>query len=460
MRGRALFASGEGELMASSDIRPQSAVAPATQVYTPGYRSYVLAVLFLGYVVNVMDRGVLAVLLQSIKQEFSFSDTELGILSGITFAFFYSTLGVPIAMLADRTVRKNVLAACCALWSGMTALCGAAIGFWSLAAARAGTAVGEAGGSPPSHSLISDYFRREQRATALSIYALGVPVGAMLGQFLGGWSNQFYGWRTTFVLIGLPGIVVALLVYFTVREPPRGLSDQATKASRADAPPLGEVLTFLWKYASFRHMCLAAALHSVVWYSGSQMNGAFFARYHQMESGEYGTWLALFSIIGAVGTMLGGVLSDRLSVKFKDHRWYMWVPGIATLIMVPFQFTSYIAHDLWVVVPSFCIMFIFASMFFGPSFAVTQGLATLRTRSVATSILLFVQTFIGLGLGPLLVGMVSDYLAPTYGNAVSLAYGLVIVGLANIWAAGHYFWGARTIRQNFANTERLNAAGA
>jgi hypothetical protein len=136
------------------------------------------------------------------------------------------------------------------------------------------------------------------------------------------------------------------------------------------------------------------------------------------------------------------------------------VPGIATLIMVPFQFTSYLSHDLWVVVPSFCVMFIFASMFFGPSFAVTQGLATLRTRSVATSILLFVQTFIGLGLGPLIVGMVSDYLKPTYGDAVSLAYGLVIVGLANIWAAGHYFWGARTIRENFANTERLNAAGA
>jgi MFS family permease len=446
--------------MASTDVRASSDATPAaSQTFTPAYRSYILAVLFLGYVVNVMDRGVLAVLLQSIKQEFSFSDTQLGILSGITFAFFYSTLGVPIAMLADRTVRKNVLAACCALWSAMTALCGAAVGFWSLAAARAGTAVGEAGGSPPSHSLISDYFRREQRATALSIYALGVPVGAMLGQFLGGWSNQFYGWRTTFMLIGLPGLVVAALVYFTVREPPRGLSDQA-KAPRADAPPLKEVLKFLLSYASFRHMCLAAALHSVVWYSGSQMNGAFFARYHQMESGEYGSWLALFSIIGAAGTMLGGVLSDRMSTKFRDQRWYMWVPGIATLIMVPFQFTSYLSHDLWVVVPSFCVMFIFASMFFGPSFAVTQGLATLRTRSVATSILLFVQTFIGLGLGPLLVGMVSDHLAPTHGDAVSLAYGLVVIGLANIWAAGHYFWGARTIRENFANTERLNTAGA
>jgi MFS family permease len=448
--------------MASTDAQARSDMAPAaSQTYTPVYRGYVLAVLFLGYVVNVMDRGVLAVLLQSIKQEFSFSDTQLGLLSGITFAFFYSTLGVPIAMLADRTVRKNVLAACCALWSAMTALCGVAVGFWSLAAARAGTAVGEAGGSPPSHSLISDYFKREERATALSIYALGVPVGAMLGQFIGGWSNQWHGWRTTFLLIGLPGLAVAALVYFTVREPARGHSDRAANAGAATtAPPILDVLKFLWSYVSFRHMCLAAALHSVVWYSGSQMNGAFFARYHQMESGEYGSWLALFSIIGAIGTLLGGVLSDRLSTRLKDSRWYMWVPGIATLVMVPFQFTSYLSHDLWVVVPSFCVMFIFASMFFGPSFAVTQGLATLRSRAVATSILLFVQTFIGLGLGPLLVGMISDSLAPTRGDAVSLAYGLVIVGLANLWAACHYFYGARFIRQNFANTERLNAAAA
>ena len=449
--------------MASTDVGAQNAGAPAvTQTYSSTYRGYVLAVLFLGYVVNVMDRGVLAVLLQSIKQEFSFSDTELGILSGITFAFFYSTLGIPIAMLADRTVRKNVLAACCALWSAMTALCGLAVGFWSLAAARAGTAVGEAGGSPPSHSLISDYFKREERATALSIYALGVPVGAMIGQFLGGWSNQWYGWRMTFLLIGLPGLAVAALVYFTIREPARGHSDQAAKsATKADAPPIKDVLAFLWSYVSFRHMCLAAALHSVVWYSGSQLNGAHFARYHQMQSGEYGTWLALFSIIGAIGTLLGGILSDRLSTKFKDHRWYMWVPGIATLIMVPFQFTSYLSHDLWVVVPSFCVMFIFASMFFGPSFAVTQGLATLRTRAVATSILLFVQTFIGLGLGPLLAGMMSDYLQGRgLSEANGLAYGLVVIGLANIWAAGHYFWGARAIRENFANTERLNAASA
>jgi MFS family permease len=205
-------------------------------------------------------------------------------------------------------------------------------------------------------------------------------------------------------------------------------------------------------------MCLAAALHSVVWYSGSALNGAYFARSHSMHSGEYGTWLALFAIIGAVGTLLGGFLADRISTRMGDRRWYMWVPGIATLIMVPFQFTSYLGQSLWVVVPSFCVMFIFASMFFGPSFAVTQGLATLRTRAVATSILLFVQTFIGLGLGPFFAGVISDYLEPTQG-ARSLAIGLVIVGLANIWAAAHYFRGSRTLREDFAHTESIARSG-
>jgi len=428
--------------------------------FTPAYRRYVLVVLFLGYVVNVMDRGVLAVLIESIKHDFALSDTQLGILSGITFAFFYSTLGVPIAMWADRTVRRNVLASCCALWSCMTALCGLAIGFWTLAAARAGTAVGEAGGSPPSHSLISDYFPPAQRATALSFYALGVPVGAMLGQFLGGWGNQFFDWRTTFVLIGLPGLLVAALVRLTIIEPPRGHSDNASPAAASSpAPPIWSVVRILWRYKSFRHLCLAAALHSVVWYSGSALNGAFFARSHSMQSGEYGTWLALFSIIGAVGTFLGGFLSDRCSRRFNDRRWYMWVPGIATMVMLPFQFSSYLAQSLWVVVPSFCLMFIFASMFFGPSFAVTQGLATLRTRSVATSILLFVQTIIGLGLGPFVAGAISDYLEPTHG-AESLALGLVTVGLANIWAAAHYFAGARTLRENLASTERIVRSGS
>jgi MFS family permease len=207
-------------------------------------------------------------------------------------------------------------------------------------------------------------------------------------------------------------------------------------------------------------MCLAAGLHSVVWYAGSQLNGSFFRRAHSMSPTDAGDWLALFAAFGAAGTFLGGLLADRLSTRRNDRRWYMWVPGIATLVMVPFQFTAYLSGNLNVVIPSFIIMIMLASMFFGPSFAVSQMLGTLRTRALATSILLFVQTFVGLGLGPLVAGALSNSMAPSLGEATSLRYALVVVGLANVWATVHYLLGARTIRQNVAATETLNRAQA
>ena len=430
---------------------------PQQPKFTFGVRTYVLAVLLLTYIVNVMDRGVLALLLQSISKEFQLTDFQLGLLASLPFSICYSTLGIPIAAIADRANRRGVLAACVGLWSIATAACGMAFNFVSLVVGRALTAVGEAGGTPPSHSLISDYFSREERAAALSIYALGVPIGTMAGNLLGGWGNHFFGWRATFLLIGLPGLLVAALVWFTIREPPRGHSEIRASKPLEKAPPLRDVVKFLAGYASFRHMCLAAGLHSVVWYAGSQLNAVFFQRSHGMSSGQAGTWLAFFAGVGALGTLVGGVLSDRLAARTGDRRWYMWVPGIATLVMVPFQFFSYLSNDLNLVIPSFFIMISLASMFFGPSFAVSQTLATLRSRAVATSLLLLVQTFVGLGLGPLVAGQISESLKPHVGDD-SFRYGLFLVGFVNLWAAYHYFAGARTIRQNFENTERLNRA--
>lgn len=419
------------------------------------YAGYVLAVLTLAYAVNVMDRAVLAVLLESIKHTFHTTDTQQGLLGGLAFALFYATLGVPIAALADRTSRRNVLAVCALLWSAMTALCGLAATFPLLLAARVGTAVGEAGGTPPSHALISDYFPLSTRATALSLYALGVPLGSVLGSLLGGWGNELYGWRSAFMLVGTPGVLVALLVFLTVREPARGQSDTGvSEAARLAAPRLPVALSYLWQQSSFRNMAVAAGLHSLVWYAGSTLNAAFLHRSHGMTSGEAGSWLALFSATGAVGTFLGGYLSDRISVRTADRRWYMFVPAYATLAMVPFQFSSYMAGSLWVMVPSFVIMLILGSFFFGPSFAMSQGLAPLRMRAVATSLVLFIQTLVGLGLGPLIVGMISDHLKPTIGDAQGLRYGLVSVGIVNIWAAFHYFRAARTVREDLVRATR------
>jgi predicted MFS family arabinose efflux permease len=423
----------------------------------PPYAWYVLGVLTLSYAVNVMDRAVLNALLESIKHSFTLSDTQLGLLGGLAFALFYSTVGIPIAALADRSNRKNVLAAAISLWSVMTALCGAAVNFTTLFAARAGTAVGESGGTPPSHSLISDYFAPQRRATALALYAFGVPTGTMLGLYLGGWGDHAFGWRTTFMMLGLPGLAVALLVYFTVREPQRGHSEGISAKIAAEAAPrITEVFKFLWTRQSFRHLCLAAALHSVVWYAGSALNSSFLQRSHGMNSKEAGAFLAYIALAGAIGTFFGGFASDRLSTRTGDKRWYMWLPGIATLAAVPFQFFAYLADDQTTVAVTFSVMTVFAAMFFGPSFAVTQALATLRMRAIAISILLFVQTLIGLGLGPFFAGVISDLLKADMGSD-SLRYGLVIVGLANIWATVHYFAGARSLRANLEETTRLLA---
>jgi MFS family permease len=430
-----------------------------TLLSTPTYWYYVLGLLTVCYVANVMDRStVLAASLQAIKREFGASDFQMGALTGLPFAIFYSTLGIPIAAWADRSSRRNVLAMAVALWSGATAMCGMAIGFAMLFLSRVTTAIGEAGGSPPSHSLISDYFPKLRRGTAFSIYALAVPIGTSVGSALGGWGNQHLGWRMTFVMVGLPGILLALLVRFTVVEPPRGHADAGgAVVAKEKAPPLLEVFRFLTQRASFRHQCLATALHSVVWYAGGAFNNAFLQRSHHLTVAQAGYWISIFAAVGAVGTFLGGFASDRFSRWSDDRRWYLWVPGIATLLCVPFQFGAYLSPSLSTALPSFAGMMFMAAVFFGPSFAVTQGLATPGMRSVATSLLLFVQTLIGQGIGPATAGFISDRLVPSAGTQ-SLGYALVIVGMVNIWAAVHYVLGARTLRQDWQQTEALARA--
>jgi MFS family permease len=423
------------------------------------HRYWVLGVLVFAFIQNVIDRSILGVLLEPIRHEFSLVDWQLGVLGGLAFAVFYATLGIPIAIVADRTNRRNVLGVCALLWSTMTILCGAAGSFLWLLAFRIGTAVGVAGASPPSHSMISDYFPLDKRGTALSIFALGVPIGVTCGNLLGGWGNEFFGWRWAFVLAGGGGIVAGLLVLLTVREPQRGYADASPPLASEAAPHVTDVLKFLWQRTAFRHIALGAGLHAFVWYGGSTFNAPFLIRSHDMGTGEAGSYLATFALIGGIGTFLGGYLSDRLSQRFNDRRWYVWVPAFGCVLMVPFQFVAYLHPALTAVVPSFVVMVMLASLFFGPSFAMTQGLVTVRMRAVAASILLFVQTMIGLGLGPLVVGAISYLLEPGLG-VDSLRWALVIVGLVNVWAGVHYLWAARTVRLDLAVTEALSREGS
>lgn len=427
----------------------------------PNYRKYALGILLIGYIINFVDRSILSLLLEPIKLELALTDSQLGFLGGLAFAVFYTFLGIPIAALADRRSRVKILAVSMVIWSAMTAICGLANNFLTLLLARIGVGIGEAGASPPSHSLISDYFPIETRATALSIYALGIPLGTMIGSFVGGWGADTLGWRYTFFLVGVPGIIFAFVVWFTLREPARGMSDiklsqpSAAPVETAPPPPVKTVLKLLWSKTSFRHLAFAAGLHAFVSYGAGTWNAPFFIRIHEMSLTDIGSILAAIAGVGAIGTFFGGYISDKLSDRTNDKRWYFWVPGIATLVMVPFQLVAYLYGGVWVVVASLMMVAILGSAYLGPSFAMTQALVSLRMRAVASAILLFVLNLIGMGLGPYFVGILSDLLTPEFG-IYSIRYAMCVAVMVNVWAACHYFLGARTMRGDLADTQEMN----
>ncbi len=428
-------------------MKPQASV-PRDLTGRPVYRYYVLGLLVLANAINFIDRTILSILLEPIKLDLALTDTQLGLLGGLAFALFYATLGIPIAALADRWRRVNIIAISMVVWSTMTAACGLATNFAGLLLARIGVGVGEAGASPPAHSLISDYFPAEQRATALAVFSLGIPAGAMIGNLVGGWGAEVYGWRTTFMLVGLPGIALALLIFLTLREPMRGMSD-AVRAPDTPPPPMLVTFRVLWSKPSFRHMALGSALHAFVSYGTSVWNAPFLIRMHDMSLAEIGSWLALIAGIGAIGTFSGGYLGDKLSNRFDDKRWYMFLSGISTMVMVPFQFVVYLHGNTSLVLASLVMVSILGGMFLGPSFAIAQALVTPRMRAVASAVLLFVINIIGMGLGPYVVGMLSDALGAAFA-AESLRYALCIAVAANLWATIHYLIAAKTLRADLA----------
>ena len=421
---------------------------------TPRYANYALGLLLGVYIFNFIDRQILSILIENIKGEIQLSDTELGFLGGIAFALFYTFAGIPIARWADRGSRRNIISISVLIWSLFTAFTGAARNFWMILVARIGVGVGEAGCSPPAHSLISDLFPAERRGRALSIYALGIPIGGSLGTLIGAWVGDLFGWRMAFVVVGLPGILLALIVRMTLREPVRGGSEVAGPVE-TDAQSLSEVLRFMAGLRSFWHLSFAGALHAFVGYGAAYFVPSFFARVHEMGLAERGTWLSLIGLVAVIGTYLGGWLGDRLAPK--DMRWYLWVPAIATLVGVPIALGYYLSPNPYVALLLFGIPAgIAGPMYLGPTFALTQTLVKPGMRALASAILLFVMNLIGLGIGPWFVGFASDALAPRFGDE-SLRWALVsIVSVGNLWAAIHYFFAARTLRGDLLLKDRLN----
>ncbi len=414
----------------------------------PGYRNFVLGLLTVAYVFNFLDRQVVNILGQAIITDLGLSDTQFGMLSGIAFAAIYATLGMPIARWADAGVRRNIIALAVAIWSAMTALCGTAQNFWQLFLMRAGVGVGEAGGSPPAHSIISDIFPANKRATALSIYSLGIYGGSLIGYVAGGYLASAFSWRVAFVVVGLPGVLLAFLIRFLIHEPPRGLAE-----SRADVKPapFTEVLGILRTRRSFRHIAMGCALHAFVTYGLSAFMPIFLSRVHDMPIEQIGTILGLVvGIGGMLGTYGGGYLSDKLANRHGELRWHIWVPLISTVAAIPFYLFSLMIAETGVAAAiTWFVPSIVAGMYLGPCLSMTHSLVGLRMRAQASAILFFVLNLIGLGIGPMATGLLSDYLRPEFGD-LSIRYALITMVFVNIWCAIHYYLATRTLREDLA----------
>jgi MFS family permease len=381
--------------------------------------------LTLVYVFNFIDRQLIVILQESIKKELSLSDTQLGLLSGFTFALFYVTLGIPIARIADKTNRKNTVAVSLGIWSAMTALSGVARNFIQLLFARIGVGVGEAGGSPPAHAMISDYFPPEKRSTALSFYSTGIYFGILIGFLMGGYLNQHLGWRTAFFVVGIPGIIFSLLFYASVKEPKRGATD--LNGGSVQNESLRKVLTKLYATNTFVYLALATGLHVFCIYGLINWTPSFLTRLHGMKSSELGALLGpIFGIGGAVGSFAGGYLTDQFGKK--DKRWYLKIPAYAIILSIIFAAGALFLHNTTLSIICLGCCASLQSVYLGPSIAVAHSLVPASMRSLTSAVLFFVLNLVGLGFGPLVVGMISDQLAPSLGNeALRWAMSIIIV---------------------------------
>jgi predicted MFS family arabinose efflux permease len=471
----------------SDSSQPIGSMSAKTEPFSPSYVRYALWLLLIIYTLNFVDRQIVAILAKPIKDELGLTDTQLGLLTGIAFAFFYTLLGIPIARYAEKGNRATIIGTAVVVWSGFTAMSGLATNFLQLFLARIGVGVGEAGCTPPAHALISDYVSAEKRASAIAFYSLGVPIGTAFGFLIGAQLGANYGWRVAFLAVGLPGVLLGLLAMFTLKEPRKlGLVVASTGARSAG---FSEALGVLSQKKSYIYCVIAATMISFLGYGHAVFMPQFYARVHHLDLKTIGTLSAITALVaGGLGTFLGGVMADRAARS--DTRAYVTVPAIAFLAGVPFFFWGMVAQGpsvnvLGLTIPLVTVVALAVptflnAMWYGPLYAAVQGLAPVRMRATAVAMMLFVINMIGLGLGPLLIGIGSDMFAkqlfvgptPDIGFATYCAKGVasatstacltasaeglrkaiiwsVVVGIIALWA----FWMARkTIVQDLADT--------
>jgi MFS transporter, Spinster family, sphingosine-1-phosphate transporter len=433
-----------------------------------GYQHYLLIVLLVIQAFNGVDGVALGLTAQNIKADLHLSDTEVGLLSGLAFALFYAVMGIPIARWADRGDRVAIISITAFVWSLLVSLCGAATSFAQLLLIRVGVAVGEAGCVPPAQSLIADSFARGERPRAIAVYMLGGNLSLVIGYFAAGWINQFYGWRITFAALGAPGVVLAALAWTTLREPRRQgrrISDGRSHAAcglgqprasavlgpRSEVPTLAQVCATLWSNRTFRHLLFGFSVLYFFGYGVQQWMPVFFIRSYGLKTGEVGTWFALIvGIGGLVGTYAGGALASRYAAN-NERRQLKAMASAFVLFGACFAL-MFLAWSRTVAFALMAVATVGASMSNGPLFATLQTLVPARMRAVSIAIIYLFANLIGLGLGPLATGALSDALRPLFGSE-SLRYALLALCPGYVWMSWHLWRASRTVTDDLAARE-------
>ncbi|WP_338240798.1 spinster family MFS transporter [Aurantiacibacter hainanensis] len=400
-------------------------------------RNVVLAMLLVVYIFNFVDRQILSILAAPIQAELQLDDSQMGLLGGLAFALLYSTMAVPLAALADRTSRSWVIAVSLAAWSGFTALCGLAQNFWHIFLARLGVGIGEAGGVAPSYALIGDYFPSERRATALSIYSLGIPIGSGLGVLMGGYIAATVDWRAAFFAVGLAGVVIVPIFKFLVRDKAKPKVAADNPGPLPEAPTLRETAALLSRKKSFWFLSFGAASSSMLGYGIAFWLPSLLIRSFGFDLVEASRFFGAVLLLGGViGVLAGGLLADRLGGR--DRAFFAWVPGVAFFLGAPLFAAGILSSDWKLAFVLFLLPQALAYIWLGPVLSAVQHLVVPAARSTASALFLLINNLIGLGGGIYALGALSDFLTPIYGDEAlrySMLYGLALYGLAALLMA-------------------------
>ena len=395
-----------------------------------GYRNFVLILLTIVYGFNFIDRQIVGILAPFIQEDLNLTNTELGLLIGLAFAIFYTTVAIPIAWLADRYNRVNILSIALATWSGFTALTGLATNFIQIGLARMGVGIGEAGGSPPSHSIISDMYSKEERASALGVYSMGIPLGIMAAYFvtasLIGATDEEVNWRQIFIFLGITGILLAVVVKLTIPEPIRGAME-FDETKQIIKPPFIESLKTLLKIPAWWAMCFGIAFGSFVSYSKSAFHTKFLVTLD--PSFDFKTLVIILGVINGITYAGGAFFGARLADKWgkKDIRAYGWLPAISIALCLPIGITAWWAPSVEINLIFTSLFLVFMGIYLGPCFAIAQTLAPIHMRAMSTALFFFILNMIGLGLGPTLSGWLIDAFKTNSGELDSMRYALSLI---------------------------------